>query len=203
METRDRRFSLPLFSSARGGRPDGGRLTRFPGRRRRGRPLPALVGRTGASRRVMALKPPPLPQESTSRPVSRVLYGGLAPAWRPFLWDAGCPAPLAVNPDDAPKTGVVSRAVPIRLCSRWGLPCRFRYRSRGGLLPHRFTLARASTGGLISVALSLGSPPPDVIRHRVSVEPGLSSMRNAPRPPGRLVRRGMGAGRRGVKGACA
>jgi len=26
-----------------------------------------------------------------------------------------------------------------------------------------------------SVALSLGSPPPDVIRHRVSMEPGLSS----------------------------
>jgi ribosomal protein L34 len=30
-------------------------------------------------------------------------------------------------------------------------------------------------GGLFSVALSLGSPPPDVIRHRMSVEPGLSS----------------------------
>gem|GEM_PF-2177879 len=30
-------------------------------------------------------------------------------------------------------------------------------------------------GGLLSVALSLESPPPDVIRHRVSVEPGLSS----------------------------
>jgi len=29
----------------------------------------------------------------------------------------------------------------------------------------------------VSVALSLGSPPPDVIRHRVSVEPGLSSPR--------------------------
>ena len=30
-------------------------------------------------------------------------------------------------------------------------------------------------GGLLSVALSLESPPPDVIRRRVSVEPGLSS----------------------------
>ena len=30
-------------------------------------------------------------------------------------------------------------------------------------------------GGLLSVALSLGLPPPDVIRHRVSMEPGLSS----------------------------
>src|ERR1700749_4212334 len=31
-------------------------------------------------------------------------------------------------------------AVPIRSCSRWGLPCRFRCRSRGALLPHLFTL---------------------------------------------------------------
>jgi len=31
-------------------------------------------------------------------------------------------------------------------------------------------------GGLLSVALSLGSPPPEVIRHRASKEPGLSSL---------------------------
>ena len=36
------------------------------------------------------------------------------------------------------------RAVPIRSCSRWGLPCRRRYRQRGALLPHRFTLAVSS-----------------------------------------------------------
>ncbi|CBI76688.1 protein of unknown function [Bartonella clarridgeiae 73] len=30
-------------------------------------------------------------------------------------------------------------------------------------------------GGLLSVALSLGSPPPGVTRHRFSMEPGLSS----------------------------
>jgi len=45
----------------------------------------------------------------------------------------------------------------------------------------------ASGGGLLSVALSLGLPPPDVIRHRVSVEPGLSS-------PDRKVRSGRPAG---------
>jgi hypothetical protein len=90
-----------------------------------------------------------------------------------------------------PAPGGKPPAVPIRFCSRWGLPCRFRCRSRGGLLPHRFTLTGASPGGLFSVALSLGSPPPDVIRHRVSVEPGLSSpapfrvMRR--RPSGRLT----------------
>ena len=31
-------------------------------------------------------------------------------------------------------------AVPIRFCSRCGLPCRFRCRKRGALLPHLFTL---------------------------------------------------------------
>ena len=36
-------------------------------------------------------------------------------------------------------------------------------------------LAAPCTGGLFSVALSLGSPPPEVIRHRIPVEPGLSS----------------------------
>jgi hypothetical protein len=76
------------------------------------------------------------------------------------------------------------RVVPIRSCSRWGLPCRLRCRRRGALLPHRFTLAvtLAGSGGFISVALSLRSCracarflSPDVIRHRMSMEPGLSS----------------------------
>lgn len=85
-----------------------------------------------------------------------------------------------------PIAGLITRhAVPIRSCSRWGLPCRRRCRRRGGLLPHPFTLTPSSLlpsfgqngrrGGLLSVALSLGSPPPGVTRHRISVEPGLSS----------------------------
>ena len=98
----------------------------------------------------------------------------------------------AAGPD---KTGrSLFRAAPIRFCSRWGLPCRSRCRSRGALLPHRFTLARSpkeAIGGLFSVALSLGLPPPDVIRHRMSKEPGLSStaaFRRLPqRPSSRLT----------------
>ncbi len=35
----------------------------------------------------------------------------------------------------------------------------------------------ATKGGLLSVALSLGLPPPGVTRHRASMEPGLSSPR--------------------------
>ena len=46
------------------------------------------------------------------------------------------------------------RTTPIRSCSRWGLPCRLRCRTRGALLPHRFTLAAgqirdAARGGLL------------------------------------------------------
>ncbi len=78
---------------------------------------------------------------------------------------------------NAPWGSSAAPAVPIRSCSRWGLPCRRRCRQRGALLPHPFTLtsALAGRGGLLSVALSLGSPPPGVTRHRVSLEPGLSS----------------------------
>jgi len=71
--------------------------------------------------------------------------------------------------------GITPREVPIWHCSRWGLPCRSCCQSRGGLLPHRFTLTCAGTGGLFSVALSLGFPQPGVTRHRCFVESGLSS----------------------------
>ena len=65
--------------------------------------------------------------------------------------------------------------VPIWHCSWWGLPCKTCYQAPGGLLPHPFTLTRARTGGLLSVALSVGLPRPGVTRHRRFVESGLSS----------------------------
>jgi len=46
------------------------------------------------------------------------------------------------------------------------------YRTVSPLPPARSYRGR---GGVLSVALSLGLPPPDVTRHRTSVEPGLSS----------------------------
>jgi hypothetical protein len=52
----------------------------------------------------------------------------------------------------------------------------------------------------VSVALSLGSPPPGVTRHRISVEPGLSShRRSGERPSGRLASSNKGAGAPEVK----
>ena len=99
----------------------------------------------------------------------------------------GRPLPDASRDLPGRQRGNAPSAVPIWPCSRWGLPCRFRHRKRGALLPHRFILAwPLGLGGLFSVALSLESPPPDVIRHRVSVEPGLSSRRNG-RPSGHLT----------------
>lgn len=133
--------------------------------------------------------------------VRRAPLSNRQPAYKPGSgWHAGTPACVTAIPLGRRLPGVSSnlpgradldidpagvalacgtrRAVPIRSCSRWGLPCRRRCRRRGALLPHRFTLAAAYAtlrGGLFSVALSLGSHPPDVIRHRLSTEPGLSS----------------------------
>jgi len=42
-------------------------------------------------------------------------------------------------------------AVPIRFCSRCGLPCRFRCRIRGALLPHLFTLTPSGDGAVRSL----------------------------------------------------
>jgi len=68
-----------------------------------------------------------------------------------------------------------NRVIPIWFCSRWGLPCQHHYWPCGALLPHPFTLTMQAHGGLLSVALSLGSPPPGITRHRFSAESGLSS----------------------------
>jgi hypothetical protein len=122
------------------------------------------------------------------RPVSRVLSP--PPQRRRMAIPLGRPSPdasrdLPGRPARKPACPAYGAVVPTWSCSRWGLPCRRRCRRRGALLPHPFTLTRrpmegAQAGGLLSVALSLGSPPPGVTRHRVSVEPGLSSPGQAP-----------------------
>ena len=120
------------------------------------------------------------------RPVARTIRDGHS-SGTPFARGLKQPtrtasktSPCSVIADGLSPERTDCVAVPIRFCSRCGLPCRFRRRIRGALLPHLFTLTapkprRAKAGGSFSVALSLGSPPPDVIRHRMSMEPGLSS----------------------------
>ena len=108
-----------------------------------------------------------------------------AGTWQPFIWDAACarlkqPTRMTRPPRKRAGTLARPRVIPIRSCSRWGLPCHPCCHARAvGSYPTFSPLPAEGAGGLFSVALSLGSPPPDVIRHRVSVEPGLSSPRIA------------------------
>jgi hypothetical protein len=119
--------------------------------------------------RQMACKPGSVPMVS---------HGG-----RPFIWDARCRDTSRDRPGRLrgsafrsrwerrpPLFGLAPGGV-YRAASVAGRAVRS-YRTLSPL-PAGNLAVRA--GGLLSVALSLGSPPPDVIRHRTSVEPGLSS----------------------------
>jgi hypothetical protein len=85
----------------------------------------------------------------------------------------------------------VGFAMPLPLPeARWALTPPFHpYPAHGSALPEPIQ----RRGGFLSVALSLRSPSPELIRHRISVEPGLSSRaafrRLRVRPPSRLALR--------------
>ncbi len=103
---------------------------------------------------------------------------GFPRARRPFLWDGACATSRATNPDGGPETGPgVSPCRPYSVLLPAGLAVPpASPRARCALTaPFHPDPDACAPGGLLSVALSLGSPPPDVIRRRVSVEPGLSS----------------------------
>ena len=75
----------------------------------------------------------------------------------------------------------VGFAVPLPLPgTRCALTAPFHPCRRGFACQPREGHMRRSAGGLFSVALSLGLPPPGVTRHRASMEPGLSSPGLAP-----------------------
>jgi hypothetical protein len=136
----------------------------------------------------------------------------VAPPRRPFLWGADCSAPRATNPgggeDRAGRESCLSHpcrpysvllpvgfAVPLPLpAARCALTAPF----------HPCLCGSPRAGGLFSVALSLGSPPAAVSRHRRSLEPGLSSTaldgrKASSRGSGRPA--GWQGGIRGVRGA--
>ena len=109
--------------------------------------------------------------------------------------------------DTTPKPRACARrlrAVPIRSCSRWGLPCRRRCRRRGALLPHRFTLTAAQRNaprrsvlcGTFPGLAPAGRYPAPLVHGARTFLPGNLSVLPE-RPSGRLTQRGMGAlGRR-------
>src|SRR5271167_3670260 len=121
------------------------------------------------------------------RPVSRVLCRPLAGTRRPFLWTGPCGPVLATYPDGSGRRGPAGASpgasslfglAPGGACH--AVPVA---RSAVGSYPTLSPLPFAeATGGLLSVALSLGSPPAGVTRRLVAVEPGLSSA--APRRDG-------------------
>src|SRR5882672_10230498 len=108
----------------------------------------------------MACKPGSVPGFDTGR-------------W-PFLWDVRCRTPHATYPDGYAET----RKLPSLFGLAPGGACLAIFVAEDAVRSYR-TISTlpglATVGGLISVTLSLESPPPDVIRHRISVEPGLSS----------------------------
>src|SRR6185295_9536906 len=91
--------------------------------------------------------------------------------------------------------------------SRCGLPCRFRCRTRGALLPHLFTLTTPKPGGegerfvlcgtVPGVAPAGRYPAPYVDGARTFLSRSLSTVAGAAVQPTDALR--MGAGGRGVK----
>ena len=105
----------------------------------------------------------------------------IAPPGRPFIWDACRQTPRAINPGGnewtrsaAPLCGLHARPYLILLPVGFALPPLLP-EARCALTAPFHPYPRQAAGGLFSVALSLGLPPAAVSRHRVLLEPGLSS----------------------------
>ena len=140
------------------------------------------------------------PEEITRRPVSRVLSLPFGRG-RPFLWDAPCGAPHATYPGGGPEKpwqpppGLhqAGRRPPLFGLAPGGV-CPAAPVARGAVRSYRAISPLPAgnwcpcAGGVFSVALSLGSPPPAVSRHRLSVEPGLSSSDAARATPPAVAR---------------
>ena len=118
-----------------------------------------------------------LEQRAGSRPISRVLSRVIIPLRRPS------PNACSSLPGSHARTRRCEfpRDFPIWPCSRWGLPCHARYRPRGALLPHHFTLTRGrfpreKPAQAVSFCCTFrGLAPPRRYLAPCPKEPGLSS----------------------------
>ena len=121
-----------------------------------------------------------------SRPISRVLS-------RTTI-HLGRTSPCASSDLPGSPCGQQERArklarFPIWSCSRWGLPCRRMLPPARCALTapfHPYLPAEADIGGLLSVALSVGSRPPGVTWHLALWSPDFPPRRETQRLPGRL-----------------
>jgi hypothetical protein len=123
------------------------------------------------------------PERGASRPVSRVLYGAQFRAR-----DGHSSGTAVAGRLEQPTRATIRRRIQGFLNEKglasplFGLApggaCHAAHVAMRAVRSYR-TVSPLPCGGLFSVALSLGLPPPEVIRHRVSVEPGLSSTAKA------------------------
>jgi len=135
---------------------------------------PALKQRDAARRAVAQ-------EKGARRPVSRVLFRAEARR-RSFLWTGHCWTVLATYPgvSGGEPCGPKSARHPYSVLLQAGLAMpSLSPATRWALTPPFHPYLRR--GGLLSVALSLGSPRAEVIRRLLTVEPGLSSTRASPR----------------------
>ena len=105
--------------------------------------------------------------------VSRILFNRDEPDWAIISLGRLSPTGSSSLPADVPAFAGApcGRGSPlIWPCCRWGLPCRPGHPERGALLPHHFTLTGeilwGFSGGILSVALSVGLLRLDVIKHQ-------------------------------------
>ena len=106
-------------------------------------------------------------QKERSRPISRVLSRAII--------HLGSASPRTSSSLPGNSAGHAYGS-PIWPCSGWGLPCRFRCRLRGALLPHLFTLTRR-TGRFVFCCTGRRLTPPRRYLAPCPMEPGLSSTR--------------------------
>ncbi len=114
-------------------------------------------------------------------------------------------APALTLPTRTSRAGAALRRgapheVPIRHCSRWGLPCGSRRREPGGLLPHRFTLTRARRGRSVFCGAFRRISPPG--RYPAPSLPGVRTFLGVSDAATIRPSAHAGYGRRGAPGQC-
>ena len=117
------------------------------------------------------------PNQGGSRPVSRVLSRATIPLRTRVTTGLVRPTRKRARIDAASTACAVSAASLFGLAPSGVCRAVVCYHRRGALLPHRFTLAGVASaktrrlGGLLSVALSVGSRPPGVTWHFIRRSP--------------------------------
>ena len=120
------------------------------------------------------------------------------------LFACGATGRYAASPEEGRMA-----SLPIWSCSVWGLPCRWRCRQRGGLLPHPFTLTvRPLRAGWRFAFCCTGRPPALTLGSRTlsgTLPCGVRTFLSRPnreagrqRPSGRLHRDSVPTGVRGT-----